>query len=76
MPVNEQRDADHATFRLSPMQASCLRWSAEGRTLNEVAQIEGISVSAVADQLSNARRMLVAPGIAKAIDIATRLQLI
>lgn len=76
MPMPEQRDVSHPAFRLSPMQTSCLRWSAEGRTLKEVAQIEGISVSTVADHLSNVRQMLGAPAIAKAIAIATRLQLI
>lgn len=76
MPMREQRDADHTAFRLSTMQASCLRWSAEGRTLKEVAQIEGISVSTVEFHLSNARLKLGACSIAQAIAMTNRLQLI
>lgn len=76
MPMGEQADADRATVRLSQMQANCLRWSAEGRTLKDVAMIEGISVSAVAFHLSNARLRLGACNIAQAIAMANRLQLI
>lgn len=76
MPVREQQDADHEPARLSPMQASCLRWAAGGKTMNEAATIEGISVSIVALHLRNARRILGAADIAQAIAIATRRQLI
>lgn len=76
MPMPEQPNSDQEPVRLSPMQACCLRWSAEGKTMKETAMIEGISVPTVAFHLSNARQMLGAAGIAQAIAIATRLQLI
>ena len=76
MPMPEQPNKDQEPIRLSQMQACYLRWSAAGMTMKEAAMIEGISVSTVAFHLSNARRMLGAAGIAQAIAIATRLQLI
>ncbi len=76
MLMRDQREGDNAHVRLSPMQAVCLRWSAEGKTMKEAAMIEGIRLSDVAFHLENARRALGAVSLAQAIATATRLQLI
>ncbi|WP_159952427.1 autoinducer binding domain-containing protein [Rhizobium sp. 18065] len=67
---------DREPVSLMPMQAVCLRWSAEGKTMRDAAMLEGLSLSTVAFHLTNARRTLGAASIAQAIAIATRLQLI
>ncbi|WP_230174614.1 helix-turn-helix transcriptional regulator [Rhizobium sp. CECT 9324] len=74
--MRDQREDDNTPVRLSPVQLVCLRWSAGGKTMKEVAMIEGISVSDVSFHLSNARGALGAVSIAQAITTATRLQLI
>ena len=68
--------SDPGSASLSPMQAVCLRWSAEGKTMRDVALIEGLSYSTVAFHLCNSRRALGASSMPHAIAIATRLQLI
>lgn len=55
MLMRDQREGDNAHVRLTPMQAVCLRWSAEGKTKKEAAMIEGISVPTVAFHLENAQ---------------------
>jgi LuxR family transcriptional activator of conjugal transfer of Ti plasmids len=76
MFMRDQREGDNAPVRLTPIQAVCLRWAAEARTMKEAAMIEGISVPDVAFHLENARRALGAVSLAQAIATATRLQLI
>lgn len=61
---------------LSPKQALCLRWAAEGKSMQDIATMEEITSSTVAFHLNNARKVLEAVTLPQATAIATRLQLI
>lgn len=63
-------------IELTPKQARCLRWSAEGKSMHAIAMMEEVSYSTVAFHLANARRALDALSLAQATAIATKLHLI
>jgi LuxR family transcriptional activator of conjugal transfer of Ti plasmids len=61
---------------LTPKQALCLKWSAEGKTMRDIAVLEDMSFATVNFHLNNARKALDAGSLAQATAIATRLRLI
>lgn len=61
---------------LTPKQALCLKWSAEGKSMRAIAALEAMSYSAVAFHLLNARQALDALSLPQATAIATELRLI
>lgn len=61
---------------LTPKQALCLKWSAEGKTMRDIAVLEDMSFATVNFHLNNARKALDAGSLAQATAIATRLGLI
>ncbi len=61
---------------LTPRQALCLKWSAEGRTMAEVADLENISFSTANFHLNNARKVLDARSLQQATATAAKLGLI
>ncbi|MGA0565373.1 autoinducer binding domain-containing protein [Ancylobacter sp. VNQ12] len=75
----EQQDAEptaNVQVELTAKQALCLRWSAEGKTMKDIAAIEGMSFATVNFHLNNARRTLDAGSLAQATALATKLKLI
>lgn len=52
---------------LSPFEKTCLRWISRGRTIGEVAQLEGISVAEIESSLEHALVSLKADTIEEAI---------
>lgn len=65
-----------ASIRLSPREAECLRWFAEGMPMGEIALTLGISYRSVRSYLEAATRKLEAANTRQAISIAIRLGLI
>lgn len=65
-----------ANVELTAKQALCLAWSAEGKTMRDIATIENMSYATVNFHLNNARRTLDAGSLAQATAIATKLRLI
>jgi LuxR family transcriptional activator of conjugal transfer of Ti plasmids len=65
-----------ARIILTNKQALCLKWSAEGKTMRDIALIEGMSFATVNFHLNNARRALGAGSLAQATALATKLKLI
>lgn len=63
-------------LELTPKQASCLRWSAEGKSMKDIAVLEKTSFGNVNFHLNNARKALNAASLAQATAIASRLRLI
>lgn len=61
---------------LTPKQALCLKWSAEGKTMRDIAVLENMSFATVNFHLNNARKALDACSLAQATAIATKLGLI
>lgn len=61
---------------LTPKQALCLKWSAEGKTMRDIAVLENMSFATVNFHLNNARKALDASSLAQATAIATKLGLI
>lgn len=61
---------------LTPKQALCLRWAAEGKSMKDIAAMEEIKSSTVVFHLNNARKTLEAVSLPQATAIATKLQLI
>lgn len=61
---------------LTPKQALCLKWSAEGKPMKAIAAIENMSFSTVNFHLNNARRALDAGSLAQATATAVKLGLI
>jgi LuxR family transcriptional activator of conjugal transfer of Ti plasmids len=66
----------HQSCDLTPRQAVCLKWSAEGKSMKAIATIENMSFATVNFHLNNARKALGAGSLAQATAIATRLGLI
>jgi LuxR family transcriptional activator of conjugal transfer of Ti plasmids len=66
----------HQRCGLTPKQALCLKWSAEGKSMKAIATIENMSFATVNFHLNNARKALGAGSLAQATAIATRLGLI
>lgn len=64
------------TYDLTPQQALCLKWSAEGKTMKDIAQLERISFGTANFHLNNARKILDAASLQQATALATRLRLI
>lgn len=61
---------------LTPKQALCLKWSAEGKTMRDIAVLENMSFATVNFHLNNARKALDACSLAQATAIATKLGMI
>jgi LuxR family transcriptional activator of conjugal transfer of Ti plasmids len=66
----------HATCELTPKQALCLKWAAEGKSMKAIATIENMSFATVNFHLNNARKALNACNLAQATAIATKLGII
>ena len=62
--------------RLTPRQALCLKWSAEGKSMKDIAVLENLSFATVNFHLNNAREILDAASLAQATALATKLKLI
>jgi LuxR family transcriptional activator of conjugal transfer of Ti plasmids len=65
-----------ATPRLTPRQALCLKWSAEGKTMEEIAMLLSLAKSSVRFHLDEARARLDAMTLQHATAIATTLNLV
>lgn len=63
-------------FALTPGQLTCLRWNAEGKTADDIAEIEKTSPHNVRFHLKGAKRALGASTLTQAARIATILGLI
>lgn len=61
---------------LTPRQALCLRWTAEGKTMQDIATMEEMTHATVAFHLNKARKVLDAGTLPQATAIATRFGLI
>ena len=75
----EQQDVEPTAsveIDLKAKQALCLKWSAEGKTMKDIASIEGMSFATVNFHLNNARKSLDAVSLAQATALATKLKLI
>ena len=70
------RPIDPPGSRLTARQAVCLKWSAEGKSMKDIAVIENMSFATVNFHLNNARKTLQASSLAQATALATRLRLI
>ncbi|WP_245325437.1 autoinducer binding domain-containing protein [Bradyrhizobium sp. CCH5-F6] len=64
------------SLSLTPRQANCLKWSAEGKSMKAIATIENMSFATVNFHLNNARKNLDAVSLAQATALATKLGLI
>ncbi|CDZ29944.1 autoinducer binding domain-containing protein [Neorhizobium galegae] len=62
--------------KLKPQEVACLTWYAQGKSLRDIAIIEGMKYSNVCFHMSNARKKLDAGTSAQAAVNATRLKLI
>lgn len=65
-----------AQVELTVKQATCLRWSAEGKSMRAIAAIENMSFGNVNFHLNNARKALDAGSLIQATALATKLKLI
>lgn len=65
-----------STIRLSPREAECLRWFAEGMSMPDIADTLGIGFRSVRSYLDSAAAKLGAANTRQAATIATRLRLI
>lgn len=75
----EQQDAEPTAaveIDLKAKQILCLKWSAEGKTMKDIASIEGMSFATVNFHLNNARKALDAASLAQATALATKHKLI
>ena len=61
---------------LKPREASCLKWSAAGKTFVDIAQIEGLKYATVRFHLQNAKQKLDVHTLTLATAVASRLGLI
>lgn len=66
----------HIPVELTPGQLTCLRWNAEGKTADDIADIEKTSPHNVRFHLKGAKRALGASTLTQAARIATTLGLI
>lgn len=62
--------------RLSPREAECLRWFAEGMSMPDIAEMVGIAYRSVRSYLDEATQKLGAANSRQAVSIAIRLGLI
>ncbi|WJH38536.1 helix-turn-helix transcriptional regulator (plasmid) [Aliirhizobium terrae] len=65
-----------ATPKLSQRQALCLKWSSEGKTMDEIAEILEITKQSVRFHLDEARAKLDAVNLIQASSMASRNHLI
>lgn len=65
-----------STVTLKPDELTCLRWSAEGRNMHDIAQIENMSYSNVCFFVLSAKKALGAKSLPQATAFATKLGLI
>ncbi len=63
-------------IRLSPREAECLRWFAEGMSMPDIALMLGIAYRSVRSYLDEATQKLGASNTRQAASIAIRLRLI
>ncbi|KQV39924.1 MULTISPECIES: autoinducer binding domain-containing protein [unclassified Rhizobium] len=71
--------ARHTSATIIPLKAqelTCLRWSAEGKTMKDIADLENISFSTVAFHLRNAKSNLGVYTLQHATALATELGII
>lgn len=61
---------------LKPEERICLKWSAEGKTLEDIAVLEGMKYHNVCFHMRQARKKLDALSVQQATALATRLNLI
>lgn len=76
MPMHEGQETNQKPGGLSTNQIISLRWVSEGRTLKEVAMIEGTEMSTVAEHLSDACKRLGVATIKEAVARASQLKLL
>lgn len=62
--------------QLTTQEATCLRWAAEGKTMQETAKLLGIKNTSARSYLDSARAKLSAVNLIQAAATATRLRLI
>ncbi|HML42684.1 MAG TPA: autoinducer binding domain-containing protein [Hyphomicrobium zavarzinii] len=72
---NARPTAQHR-IELTARQALCLKWSAEGKSMKDIAVLENLSFATVNFHLNNARETLNAASLAQATAIAAKLKLI
>ncbi|MGO4568722.1 autoinducer binding domain-containing protein [Rhizobium sp. 2YAF20] len=65
-----------APVELTVKQATCLRWSAEGKSMRDIASLENLSFGTVNFHLNNARKALDAGSLIQASALATKIKLI
>jgi LuxR family transcriptional regulator, activator of conjugal transfer of Ti plasmids len=65
-----------SSVTLKPDELTCLRWSAEGRSMHDIAQIENMSYSNVCFFVLSAKKTLGAKSLPQATAFATKLGLI
>lgn len=70
------RKPSRSVSSLTPRQALCLRWTAEGKTMQDIATMEEMTHATVAFHLNKARKVLDAGTLPQATAIATRFGLI
>lgn len=67
--------SDHLVV-LKPEERICLKWSAEGKTLEDIAVLEGMKYHNVCFHIKQARKKLDALSVQQATALATKLNLI
>lgn len=76
LDILELKPRLHVPVELTPGQLTCLRWNAEGKTADDIADIEKTSPHNVRFHLKGAKRALGASTLTQAARIATMLGLI
>lgn len=76
LEILELKPRLHIPVELTPGQLTCLRWNAEGKTADDIADIEKTSPHNVRFHLKGAKRALGASTLTQAARIATTLGLI
>lgn len=76
LDILELKPRLHVPVELTPGQLTCLRWNAEGKTADDIADIEKTSPHNVRFHLKGAKRALGAATLTQAARIATTLGLI
>lgn len=78
--VNLQRIASRSDFiagiKLTPREATCMYWSAQGKTKSEIGSMLDLTERGVREHLDKVRRKLGAKNVAQAVRIAVELKLI
>ncbi len=70
------KPTNHTPIRLRAGELTCLRWSSEGKTMEDIATLENIRYSSVAFFLRNAKRALGAATLPQATALAKEFGLI